>query len=883
VAEFHNLSIEEVTQTLGTNIHEGLSEDTEDLRKRIEKYGENKFEPPKQESFIKKVIGNLKDPIISILLFFCIISIAIKEYKDGFGIAIAILLSTSISLYMEGKGSKALEALNALASNIQVKVTRCGIPKQIYSETLVVGDIIHLEPGNKVPADARLISVYDLKVEESGLTGESLAVTKTIEPLEGEIPLAEQTNMVRSGSFVQEGRGIAIVTAVGDKTEIGKIATALRETVTTATPLQEKLEAFGKNISSVCTALAGLLLCIQCYQLYQLGTLNFISFKAALVTSIALIVAAVPEGLPTMIALTLSFNTVKMQRQNALVKKLIACETIGSIDIICSDKTGTLTQNKMKVVSVWAEGKFQEGVTFVCGDMHRNMITNSTAELGTDEKVIGNPTEGALLLNAKDNDLDYAAIRAHETVLKTLDFSSARKMMTTVVREETGDMVVLTKGAPERVLAASKFYRKGEEVLPLTPDIIAIIELGIKTLQDRAQRVLGFAYKNVDKLEAEPLESELIFTGFVGIEDPVRPDVKAAIEKCAGAGIRVMMLTGDNISTARAIAGQLGMLNNDSLVLEAKDVEKLDKLALAKILHKVVVIARSTPTTKKMIVDTLKEMGRSVAVTGDGVNDSIALKAADVGISMGITGTETAKEASDMVLLDDSFSTIATAIKWGRGIFENFQRFITFQLTVNVVAFLTAFAATIMGLGLPFTTLQLLWVNVIMDGPPALSLGMEPPRNELMDRNPVKRNASIITGNMLFRIVTSGVFITISLLALMKYQLLGGTPEMQKSIVFSVFVFFQLWNAFNCREFGTDSVFPNFFKNKAALGLIGGAALVQILLVQFAGSIFNTVPLPLEMWGIIIVATFSIILFSEFLKLILGLVLKINPAPREIS
>lgn len=875
MTEFHNLSVEEVTQVLGTDIHTGLSENSEDLKKRMEKYGENKFTPAKKEPFIRKVIDNLKDPIISILLFFCLLSIAIKEYKDGLGISIAILISTSISIYMEGKGSKALEALNALASNIVVKATRNGKPVQLNSDILVVGDIIHLEPGDKVPADARLIEVFGLKVEESGLTGEAAAVTKTIEPLPAEKALAEQTNMVRSGSFVQEGRGTAIITAVGDNTEMGKIATALRETVSTATPLQEKLEVFGKNISIVCTALAALLLCIQCFQLYQLGNLNFLTFKESLVTSIALIVAAVPEGLPTMIALTLSFNTVKMQKQNALVKKLIACETIGSIDIICSDKTGTLTQNKMEVVSVWAEGKFQEGVEFICGDMHRNMIVNSTAELGESGKVIGNPTEGALLLNAKENGLEYDAIRSHEKILKTLDFSSARKMMTTVVKEEDGDIKVFTKGAPERVLAASKFYRRGEEVLPITPDISAIIELGIQNLQDKAQRVLGFAYKSIDVIDDETLESELIFTGFVGIEDPVRPDVKAAIEKCAGAGIRVMMLTGDNINTARAIAAQLGMLNDDSLILEAKDVEKLDKLALAKILHKIVVIARSTPTTKKMIVDILKETGRSVAVTGDGVNDSIALKSADVGISMGITGTETAKEASDIVLLDDSFSTIVTGIKWGRSIFKNFQRFITFQLTVNVVAFLTAFSAAILGLGLPFTTLQLLWVNLIMDGPPALSLGMEPPREELMKRNPIERNASIITKNMLFKVATHGVFISVALLALMKYQLLGGTPEMQKSIVFSVFVFFQLWNAFNCREFGTDSVFPNFFKNKAALGLIGGAALVQILLVQYAGAIFNTVPLPLEVWIHIITATFSIVAFSELLKLF-G---KFKPAP----
>jgi P-type Ca2+ transporter type 2C len=865
--EFYNLTPAEVENQLDTSSTTGLSGNSTCIAERQTKYGANMLSPQKKESLIKKFFEAITEGLLKVLLVFCALSALIGEYKDAVVISFAIALSAGISLVMEGRSGKALDALNKSASNIKVRVLRNGMPEQITSEELVVGDIIHLEPGDKIPADCRIIESIGLKVEESALTGESVAVSKKSESLKGHVPLAERVNCLYAGTFVSEGRCTAIVTAVGDHTEIGKIAQALRDTAAGDTPLQEKLNDFSNKLSKVCIVLTSILFVIK---MVQAPEITFEVVKEALVTSIALIVAAVPEGLSAMVALTLSFNMIKMQKLNALVKKIIACETVGSINVICSDKTGTLTQNIMKVVSVYVNGSMLPDTKFMHGDMIDNFIINSTADLGENGNVIGNPTEGALLLNTKENGFDYEARRKEFRILRTVDFTSATKVMITVI-EILGHRKAYLKGAPEKLLDRCKYILIDSKVVLLTPEIRQNIEKDIQFLQSKAQRALGFAYKDVEDFEDSDLADEYVFTGFVGIEDPIRFDVTEAIVRCKQAGISVKMLTGDNINTATAIAKQLGMVDSHSVLLEASEVEKLTDEELGAIIDDIVVIARSTPTTKQRIVNLLKGRGNAVAVTGDGVNDAPALKSADVGIAMGITGTEVSKQASDIVLLNDSFATIVTAVKWGRGIFENFQRFITFQLTVNVVAFVTAFAATLMGYDLPFTTIQLLWINIIMDGPPALSLGMEPPRDGLMDNKPIPRGASIVTKFMLFKILSNGLFMAGALLALMKYGFLGGTPEQQSTIVFATLVFFQLWNAFNSRELGTETILTNFTKNRLALGLIGGAALLQIVFVQFGQALFDTVALPIGVWAVIIGFTFSVVVFSEVIKFIMSI------------
>lgn len=883
--DFSNMEIPEVESQLETSALHGIKGDKPDVTRRQEKFGVNKLSPPEKEPFYKKIIGNLKEPIIVVLLIACALSIAIKEYKDGTGVGIAIFLSTFIAVYMEGRGDKALEALNKVAGNIKVKVLRMSNLEQIQSEDVCVGELITLEAGDKIPADGRLVEADGLEVDESILTGESVPVKKHINRILEKVGLADKKNCVHAGTYVAKGRGKMLVYSVGDHTEVGAIAKNLGEAEETQTPLQQKLADFGKKISIACTLVAAILFIIQ---VVKAGDYSFEGIKNAFEVSIALIVAAVPEGLPTMIALTLAFNTLKMKDKNALVRKMIACETIGSVDVICSDKTGTLTQNKMTVVRAYVDGVFVDPKDLTDAPLLDNMAVNTTAELIVEDGVTkdtGSSSECAMLRCLENIGINYRVAREETKIIHINDFTSDRKMMSTIVEKEVpvNRFTILVKGAPERVLDKCKKVLINGKLLDLTPEVRNNIELDIEKLQKSAMRVLAFAQREAETVAELESEDNLAFVGFVGIEDPIRPDVKDAISVCHKAGIRVMMLTGDNAITAEAIAKQLGMVKEGSVILEAKNVEKMSDEELSKILLNVVVISRCTPAIKQRVARLLKAMDKAVAMTGDGVNDSPALKEADVGIAMGITGTEVAKQASDIVLLDDSFSTISTAILWGRTIYKNFQRFITFQLTVNVVAFTTAFAATLLGFGLPFTTIQLLFVNIIMDGPPALSLGLEPPRKELMNEKPIPRRASIITKGMLKNIVLNGAYIAVSVLALMKYGFLGGTPEQQATIVYSCFVFFQIWNSFNCREFGNDSVFRNFFSNKVALALIGGAGLFQIFLVQVAGAWFDTVPLSAATWVLIIAYTFTVILYSEILKVAGSLFTskKVNALPQE--
>lgn len=638
--------------------------------------------------------------------------------------------------------------------------------------------------------------------------------------------------------------------------------------------MQEKLSDLGKKISIAGSIAAGVLFLFEIFHMYTGGTLSFEGVKDAFVVSVALVVAAVPEGLPTMVALTLAFNMQKMAKNQALVRKMIACETIGSVNVICSDKTGTLTQNRMTVTDVWYNGEKSEVERVNSAEMLHNFCINSTATIShesSDFKLVGNPTECSLLVCAHRNGVHHEELRKTVEIVAEYQFSSERKMMSTAIKN--GDAYRLyTKGSPEKVLRiCTKALYQGQ-IVDLTRAIKDEAEAQIKEFQRHAKRTLLFAYRNINGEpnweDCENLEKDLIFVGFVGIEDPLRHDVKPAIERCREAGIQVKMLTGDNINTARAIAEQLGIIEKDSYVLEAADVEKMSDQELSKILSEIVVIARSTPSTKMRVVNLLKAGGDAVVVTGDGINDAPALRNADVGVAMGISGTEVSKEASDIVLLDDSFSTIVKSIKWGRGIYENFQRFIQFQLTVNVVAFGTAFLAEILNFDMPFTTLQLLWVNIIMDGPPALSLGLEPPRDHLMGKKPIPRNASIVTKDMLCRIITNGFFVVGALLFLMQTHILGGTTYQQSTIVFTTFVLFQLWNAFNCREFGITSVFANILKNKMMLITVAATFTVQILVTQLGGDIFKTQPLEFDIWLNIIAYSFSIVVFSEIVKFV---------------
>ena len=875
--EFYTKNARDALEAFQSDAHAGLSD--AQVRENGEKYGKNEFTKAKRKSLLRRIWEASTEPMLILLLFAWAITIAVNivnvtqgehfDWAECVGILVAVLISVVLTVVMEGRSAKAFEELNKIKEGVEIKVVRGGVVQYVPQHELVAGDIVFLETGNKVAADGRLLECTDLFADESSLTGESAPVQKNASAVFPEnTPVAERANMVYSGTFITGGTGKMVVTGVGDSTQFGLIAREIQGGESGQTPLQEKMGRLGKTITVIGAVCAGLIFLIQLVYILALGQPSFESISGVFISSIVLMVAAVPEGLPTIVAISLSINIARMARQNALVKKMVACETIGCINVICSDKTGTLTENRMTVVDVWAHGAYVEPEKQCDAAMLKNYCINSTADLyyeGENVRFVGNPTEGALLVAAGKCGVDYRTWREEAEVSDLFPFSSDTKNMTSCVRAENG-YTVYTKGSPEKILSlCTGIGREQREE----------IEGEIVKLQKRARRVLAFAHKDVTERPAsrEDAESGMTFDGFVGIADPLRKEVYAAVQSCKTAGIEVKMLTGDNIVTATAIADELGILDGEHIAVEASYLESLPDNEFEEILPKVRVIARSTPLLKMRVVKTLKEKGSVVAVTGDGINDAPALKNADVGIAMGISGTEVSKEAADIVLLNDSFSTIVTTVKWGRGIYENFKRFIQFQLTVNVASVLTVFLCTVIGLFVegfesPFSALDLLWINIIMDGPPALTLGLEPIRDDLMKRKPTARSESIVSGQMLARIAVNGVFMCLVCLAQMGWNFLGLENTEVSTSVFTLFVVFQLFNAFNCRELGDKSIFPNIHRNKLMLGAFVIAFALQVLIVQFGGGVFGTAPMEALDWLKIIALALSVVALDEIVKLI---------------
>ena len=873
--ESYNKSAQEVLESLQTDAHKGLTE--HQAKENGERYGRNEFTKAGRKSLLRRIWEAATEPMLILLLCAWAITIAVNivnvtqgepfDWAECAGILVAVLISVVLTVVMEGRSAKAFDELNKIKEGIEIKVVRNGVVQYIPQQELVVGDIVFLETGNKIAADGRLIESISLMSDESSLTGESAPVEKDANAVLAEgTPVAERINMVYSGCFITGGTGKMVVTDVGDFTQFGLIAREIQGGGEGQTPLQEKMARLGKVITVIGAVFAALIFIIQLIFVLATGSASFETISEAFIASIVLMVAAVPEGLPTIVAISLSINIARMARQNALVKKMIACETIGCINVICSDKTGTLTENRMTVVDVWSGGGFVEENAFCDRVMLENYCLNSTADLYYENDIVrfvGNPTEGALLVSAKKCGVDYKDFREKAEISELYPFSSDTKNMTSCIKKGDG-YVVYTKGSPEKIIA----------LCSLTEEERGIAEADIVSLQKRARRVIAFAHKYVKELPKDRADAEsgMSFDGFVGIADPLRAEVYDAVRACKTAGIEVKMLTGDNIVTATAIAEELELLGEGGKAVEASYLENLSDEEFAKVLPAVRVIARSTPLLKMRVVKQLKSEGNVVAVTGDGINDAPALKNADVGIAMGISGTEVSKEAADIVLLNDSFSTIVTTVKWGRGIYENFKRFIQFQLTVNVASVLTVFICTIVGLFVegfhsPFSALDLLWINIIMDGPPALTLGLEPIRDDLMTRKPTARSESIVSKEMLRRIAVNGVFMCLVCLAQQGFNFLGVEENMVQTSVFTLFVMFQLFNAFNCRELGNKSVFSNLFKNKLMLGAFVIAFALQIVITQFGGAVFDTVPLDFLSWLKIIGMALTVVALDELVKL----------------
>ena len=769
-----------------------------------------------------------------------------------------------ITIITEGKSAKAFEALNKINEDTLIKVIRNGEPQLITQKEIVVGDIIMIETGDKIVADGRLFSSNDLSVDESALTGESLPVKKDAEFVcQKSTPVAERANMLYSGCFVSAGNGQMLVTGVGNDTEFGQIAQELSSIEKTTTPLQEKLDKLGKQITVLGASAAAIVFAIEVLQFVMNGQLNLDTVSDAFITSIVLIVAAVPEGLPTIVAVSLALNIIKMSKENALVKKMIACETIGCVNIICSDKTGTLTENRMTVQKIYTGGELIDPEQLKDEMLLKNYCINSNANISEEDgswSFIGNPTECSLLAAAAKAGVDYQELRQAADIVRVFPFSSQNKDMSTIVREN-GKEILYVKGNPEKIISLCTGISEEEKEKNFHL---------MEEFQSKAGRLLAFAHKELEGQyndeEQDEVEQELIYDGFVVISDPLSPDVYESIRNCRSAGIEVKMLTGDNIRTARAIANELHMLDDDHIAVEAADIEKLTDEELKEALKKIQVIARSTPLVKMRVVKLLKEQGNVVAVTGDGINDAPAIKHADVGIAMGIAGTDVTKEASDMVLLDDSFSTIIKAVQWGRGIYENFKRFIQFQLTVNVSSVVVVICSILAGFSAPFTALELLWINIIMDGPPALTLGLEPIRPDLLKHKPTRRNENIISKKMLLRIFVNGIFISVIFMLQHFKNFLGAAPEEEATVLFTLFVLFQLFNAFNCRELDDTPMFKNLLKNKLMLGVFLLVLILQGIITQFGAAVFETVPLSAAMWGKMLLTAFTVIILNEGIK-----------------
>lgn len=865
-------SAEQTLKRFGTDKESGLN--NVQVIESSKKYGINIFTKEKPLSLPRRIQDAASEPMIIMLIIAAVITLSVNlilyyftggeaDFWECAGIFAAISLSVIITVIMEGRSAKAFEELSKIGADTLVKVIRDGQTELIPQKDIVAGEIVIVETGDKLPADGRLIESNALQADESTLTGESVPVRKNADTIfsDEKIPLAERVNMLYSGCFIIGGNGKMVVTDVGDYTEFGKIARELSSIDKTITPLQEKLAKLGKLITILGGAAAAVVFITQIAIFILNGTATFEVVSEAFITSIVLIVAAVPEGLPTIVAVSLAINIIKMSKQNALVKKMIACETVGCINVICSDKTGTLTENRMTVTDIYTDGKLVKPDELKDELMLQNFCINSTADVNFENArpgFIGNPTECALIVAANKAGCGYCELRSHAKIACVFPFSSEEKDMTTVV-EQDGAYISYTKGSPEKIIAICNMPSEQRNA----------VEWEIIRFQEKAYRVIGFAHRFFETMpvcEESEIKSNMIFDGFVAITDPLRNDVLDAVKQSRDAGIELKILTGDNIITAMAIANELHILDKEHIAVEAKTLDDLSDIEFSDMLSKIRVIARSTPAIKMRVVNALKTQGNIVAVTGDGINDAPAIKNADVGIAMGVSGTDVSKEASDIVLLDDSFSTIVKAVQWGRGIYENFQRFIQFQLTVNLSSVIVVLSSILAGFASPFSALQLLWINIVMDGPPALTLGLEPICCDLMRREPTKRDSNIITRGMLLRIVFYGLFIAAVFMAQHLWNFLNGTPEQEATILFTLFVVFQLFNAFNCRELNDASVFKSITDNKLMLLVFSLTFALQVVITQFGGALYDTVPLPINMWLKIIEVAFSVIIVSEFFK-----------------
>lgn len=871
--KFHEMNEREIVEVLDTDFTEGLAE--REVIKRQKQHGLNALEEGEKPSALLIFFNQFKDFMVLVLLGATLISGLLGEVVDAIAIIAIVVINAFLGFFQERKAERSLDALKELSAP-QVMVLRDGKWGKVLSKDVVPGDIIKFSSGDRIGADVRLIEAKSLEIEESALTGESVPVQKHTDGLRTPNPgIGDMENMAFMGTLVTRGNGVGVVVATGMKTAMGQIAGLLQSAETMETPLQRRLEQLGKILITVALLLTVLVVGVGVLQGHDLYTM--------FLAGVSLAVAAIPEGLPAIVTVALSLGVQRMIKQKAIVRKLPAVETLGCASVICSDKTGTLTQNKMTVTHAWSggetwtvdgvgynpEGEFyskgnpvnpnrvkplQQLLTFGMLCNHANLIEKNS------EKVIdGDPTEGALLVSAMKAGLTREGLSNQFEIVNEFPFDSQRKMMSIVVRDKNGRQFIVTKGAPDVLIGLSQSILWDDKQQPLTKEMSQKVQGAIDGLAEKALRTIAIAYKplsgNQIILSEKEAEKDLTFIGLQGMIDPPRPEVKQAVKECRAAGIKTVMITGDHLITAKAIATELGILTRGSKVMDGATLSGLTVEELEDVVDEVTVFARVSPEHKLKIVKALQNKGHIVAMTGDGVNDAPAIKAADIGVAMGITGTDVAKEASSLVLLDDNFATIKAAIKEGRNIYENIRKFVRYLLASNVGEILVMLFAMILALPLPLVPIQILWVNLVTDGLPAMALGLDRPEDNVMKRGPRHPKEGVFARGLGWKVISRGFLIGIAtLIAFMTaYHKNPDDLAYAQTVAFATLVLAQLIHVFDCRS--EKSIFArNPFGNKYLVWAVISSLVMVLGVIYYPPlqPIFHTVSIVPKDWLLII-------------------------------
>ncbi len=823
--QYYRQSAEEVR----SEINGGSSPLTDaEVKANQEKYGFNELVEGKKKSTFQIFLEQFKDFLVIILICSAIVSLFLGEAESAVVILVVITMNSILGTVQTIKAEHSLDSLKQLSAP-DAKVLRNGIVVQVPSREVTVGDEVYLEAGDYVPADGRILESASLKVDESALTGESLGVEKSSDTLTGELPLGDRVNMVYSGSFVTYGRGRFLVTDTGMNTEVGKIAGLLKNTSEKKTPLQVNLDQFGQKLS--------IIILVLCAALFGLQVLKGGEIADAFLFAVALAVAAIPEALSSIVTIVLAFGTQKMAKQGAIIRKLQAVEGLGSVSIVCSDKTGTLTQNKMTVEHYYIDGQDVPAEEIDPENpVHKQMLRLSILcndSTNIDGKEIGDPTETALINLGDKLGVPAQRVRNAYPRLSEIPFDSDRKLMSTFHNLKEGYTMV-TKGAVDVMLGRVKYIQKNGEIVSLTEKDVQEIEKANEDFSKQGLRVLGVGYRRFEQEKQLELEDEkdLVFLGLIAMMDPPRPESIQAVADCIQAGIRPIMITGDHKVTAAAIARRIGILTDDSQACEGADIDGLTEEELKDFVENITVYARVTPEHKIRIVRAWQEKGNIVSMTGDGVNDAPALKQADIGVAMGITGTEVSKDASSMILTDDNFATIIKAVENGRNVYANIKRAIQFLLSGNFAGILVVLLSSLLGLPVPFAAVHLLFINLVTDSLPAIALGLEPYKHDVMKEKPRPMNETILTKSFLFRVGVEGTVIGLITLGAFVLGYQGGDAKLASTMAFAVLCLSRLVHGYNCKSKRPVLFKKQFFNNKYMQGALAvGVVLVTLVLM----------------------------------------------------